>query len=122
MVPPIPLDQGFPSDEPIDTKRARLVYMSRKRGIKETDLLLSTFAKKYLGTFDEQMLDEYDALLEENDWDIFYWSTGVRPLPDDIASMKIMPILVEHCKNRDREVLRMPDEVGGLDVDGKVKI
>ncbi|KAJ3326859.1 succinate dehydrogenase assembly factor 2 [Gonapodya sp. JEL0774] len=122
LVPPIPISQGHPVDESDDTMRARLIYMCRKRGIKETDLLLSTFAKKYLAGFDRERLQEFDDLMEENDWDIFYWATGARPVPDDIAALKIFPILVEHCKNREKTIVRMPDEVGGLDVDGKVKV
>ncbi len=41
------------TDEPMDTKRARLLYQSRKRGIRENGLLLGTFAKKYLPDFNE---------------------------------------------------------------------
>ncbi|KAF8915463.1 hypothetical protein BGZ52_000590, partial [Haplosporangium bisporale] len=40
-LPPLPRDP----DESLQTIRARLTYQSRKRGILETDLLLSTFAK-----------------------------------------------------------------------------
>lgn len=39
----------------------RLVYQSRKRGMLENGLLLSTFAAKYLNKFDEKQLDEYDT-------------------------------------------------------------
>src|SRR5437868_6291302 len=51
------------TNESIEQKRSRLLYQSRKRGILETDLLLSTFANKYLKTFTEQELKEYDELL-----------------------------------------------------------
>ncbi|KAI5462395.1 Flavinator of succinate dehydrogenase-domain-containing protein [Mariannaea sp. PMI_226] len=63
-----------------DTKRARLVYQSRKRGILESDLLLSTFASKYLPTLSPELLDQYDLLLDENDWDIYYWATQKEEL------------------------------------------
>jgi len=33
-------------DEPIENKRARLLYQSRKRGIKENDLLMGSEARK----------------------------------------------------------------------------
>jgi succinate dehydrogenase flavin-adding protein (antitoxin of CptAB toxin-antitoxin module) len=42
--------------------RARLVYMSRKRGILETDLLLSTFASEKLPSMDADELKEYDRV------------------------------------------------------------
>ncbi|KAH6985997.1 Flavinator of succinate dehydrogenase-domain-containing protein [Ilyonectria sp. MPI-CAGE-AT-0026] len=62
------------------TKRARLVYQSRKRGTLESDLLLSTFASKYLATLPPTLLDQYDLLLDENDWDIYYWATQKEEL------------------------------------------
>ncbi|GAP84577.1 putative TPR repeat protein [Rosellinia necatrix] len=63
------------------TMRARLVYQSRKRGILETDLLLSTFADEYLPTMTREQMVEYDLFLDENDWDIYYWATQEEPSP-----------------------------------------
>ncbi|KAH0562392.1 hypothetical protein GP486_002915 [Trichoglossum hirsutum] len=57
------------------TMRARLLYQSRKRGILESDLLLSTFADAYLPTMALEQLQQYDRFLDENDWDIYYWAT-----------------------------------------------
>jgi succinate dehydrogenase flavin-adding protein (antitoxin of CptAB toxin-antitoxin module) len=54
-------------DEDLKTMRARLLYQSRKRGILETDLLLSAFAYSHLETMDRKMLDQYDCFLDEND-------------------------------------------------------
>ncbi|KND89629.1 Succinate dehydrogenase assembly factor 2, mitochondrial [Tolypocladium ophioglossoides CBS 100239] len=58
-----------------NTKRARLLYQSRKRGILESDLLLSTFAAVHLPSMTGPQLTQYDLLLDENDWDIYYWAT-----------------------------------------------
>ena len=52
---------------------------SRKRGILESDLLMSTFADAYLGTMSREQLQEYDRFLDENDWDIYYWATQDPP-------------------------------------------
>ena len=52
-----PIDR---SHETPDVRRARLLYQSRKRGILETDLLLSTFAHKYLSTMSDSEMREYD--------------------------------------------------------------
>ncbi|OAF54738.1 succinate dehydrogenase assembly factor 2 [Pseudogymnoascus destructans] len=57
------------------TMRARLVYQSRKRGIREADLLLSTFADAHLPNMTLAQMTAYDRLLDENDWDIYYWAT-----------------------------------------------
>uniref|UniRef100_A0A7N4PGP8 Succinate dehydrogenase assembly factor 2, mitochondrial n=1 Tax=Sarcophilus harrisii TaxID=9305 RepID=A0A7N4PGP8_SARHA len=66
------------TDEPIETKRARLLYESRKRGMLENCILLSLFAKENLHQMTERQLNLYDRLINEpsNDWDIFYWATG----------------------------------------------
>lgn len=65
--------------EDLPTMRARLLYQSRKRGILETDLLLSTFAKVHLDSMTRPQLDAYDRFLDENDWDIYYWATQTPP-------------------------------------------
>lgn len=98
--------------ETLEIKRARLTYQSRKRGILESDLLLSRFAKKHLHTFNMEQLDEYDSLLDEADWDIYYWATGnydVTPLPEKWKNSKIMKQLQEDAQSNSGEILRMPD-------------
>ena len=47
-------------EEPLEEKRARLMYQSRKRGMLENGLLLGSFASKHLATFDEEKLALYD--------------------------------------------------------------
>jgi succinate dehydrogenase assembly factor 2 len=99
-------------NENIDTKRARLVYQSRKRGILETDLLLAGFAKKYLHKFNAEELEEYDKLLDHLDWDIYYWATrnyDVTPLPKQWENSKILKLLQEHSENKEKDILRMPN-------------
>ncbi|KAM0333119.1 hypothetical protein ACHAQA_001778 [Verticillium albo-atrum] len=61
--------------EDATTMRARLLYQSRKRGILESDLLLSTFANTHLPTMTQAQMQRYDLFLDENDWDIYYWAT-----------------------------------------------
>lgn len=57
----------------MDARRKRLLYRSRYRGMFENDLLLGGFAEKYLETLSEEQLDRFEALLEENDIDLFNW-------------------------------------------------
>lgn len=56
---PQPIDRSY---ETPDVIRARLLYQSRKRGILETDLLLSTFAHKHLSTMSQSEMREYDKV------------------------------------------------------------
>lgn len=98
--------------ESLEGLRKRLIYQSRKRGILETDLLLSRFANKYLDKFDREMLEEYDKLLDELDWDIYYWATEnfeITPLPDKWKDSKILKLIQEESKNKEKEILRMPN-------------
>ena len=47
-------------EEPVEEKRARLIYQSRKRGMLENGLLLGSFASEHLPTFDDEKLALYD--------------------------------------------------------------
>ncbi|CAG8529169.1 15897_t:CDS:1 [Acaulospora colombiana] len=96
-------------NETILQKRSRLIYQSRKRGILETDLILSTFAKKYLHEFSERELQEYDELLNFPDWDIYYFVTEKKPVPKRWLNSDIFKKLHQHAKNEGRSILRMPD-------------
>lgn len=99
-------------NEKTETKRARLLYQSRKRGILETDLLLSRFADRYLKTMTREELDEYDDLLDQPDWDIYYWATknyDVKECPQKWESSKIMSNLRDLAENKEKVVMRMPE-------------
>ena len=54
----------------------RLHYRSWHRGCKETDLVLGAFADRHLPTLSPELLALYEALLEEDDADIWAWLTG----------------------------------------------
>lgn len=76
----------------------------------ENGLLLSTFAARYLESFDAQQVKLYDELINQptNDWDIFYWATKVKPTPDEYNN-EIMDLLKKHVGNEKREQrLRQP--------------
>ncbi|XP_070623189.1 succinate dehydrogenase assembly factor 2, mitochondrial [Erythrolamprus reginae] len=107
---PLPPWQARPN-EPLASKRARLLYESRKRGMLENCLLLSLFAKENLNKMNEQQLDLYDRLINEpsNDWDIYSWATETKPAPE-IFENEILQMLREFTKNKHREKrLRQPD-------------
>ena len=62
--------------ETAEARRKRLYMRSIRRGIKEMDIILSAYADANLAEMDESQLDLYDALLEENDHDLYQWLTG----------------------------------------------
>ena len=99
------------TDESVETIKARLLYQSRKRGMLENGLLLSTFAAKFLDSMSEPDLRDYDRLinLPSNDWDIYYWATGVKPIPAEFDT-PMMHKFIGHVQNSNKESrLRQPD-------------
>ncbi len=69
------------------TRIKRLAMRSMRRGIKEMDLILSAFAAGHLDNMTAQDLDLYDALLSENDHDIYGWILGTHAVPGPYAAM-----------------------------------
>ncbi|MCO4843646.1 MAG: succinate dehydrogenase assembly factor 2 [Yoonia sp.] len=64
-----------------DVMIKRLRMRSMRRGIKEMDLILTDYATRALDGMDIAGLAHYDALLEENDHDIYGWVSGQFPTP-----------------------------------------
>ncbi len=64
-----------------DARRKRLLFRSWHRGMREADLLLGSFAEQHLAALSEPQLDRYEALLEEDDGELFAWITGRLPPP-----------------------------------------
>ena len=84
------------ADETIENKRKRLIFRADHRGTKEMDLLLGSFAKKYVPEFDEQELAEFDQLLSHNDPDLYNWITGKEEVPEAVVSLSIFETLRSH--------------------------
>ncbi|KAF9162038.1 succinate dehydrogenase assembly factor 2 [Actinomortierella ambigua] len=103
-LPPIPRDPN----ESLVTIRARLTYQARKRGILEMDLLLSTFAKENLHQMPIEECRRFDKLMDEPDWDIYYWITGKKEVPEKWQDDVVFAKLVRHAQNEGRVVRQMP--------------
>ncbi len=71
------------NNEARDVRIRRLIYRSRYTGTKETDLILGTFADRHLAGLDDRLLDEYEALIENSDPDLYMWISGRKPVPDE---------------------------------------
>ena len=70
-----------------DAMVKRLRMRSMRRGIKEMDLILSAFADQHLAQMSEEMLALYDALLLENDHDLYGWVGGQFTIPDQYTAL-----------------------------------
>lgn len=105
-----------PGQESREQRIRRLIYQTRKRGILETDLLMSTFAQKELWNMSEGEIEEFDRLLDEPDWDLYYWLVQRKPVPARWKESFETPgrlgaRLRLHTKNEDKEVRFMPNDV-----------
>jgi succinate dehydrogenase assembly factor 2 len=105
---PIPKRVHRPNED-LSTLKSRLLYQSRKRGILESDLLCSTFVHQYMDEMSRAELEEFDSLLDENDWDLYYWTSGERPIPERFAESQVLKKMKKHFQNEQRKIIRMPD-------------
>ena len=65
----------------MNQKQKKLLYLSQHRGIKEIDIFLGLFAKKYVPNMSNSKLQLFEDLLQEKDLDLYDWIIGQEPLP-----------------------------------------
>jgi len=70
---------------------------------------LSTFAKENMRIMSEAELKEFDKLMDEPDWDIYYWCTNKRTPPERWANSPLLEKLRIHVRNEGKVIRRMPD-------------
>ena len=64
-----------------EARLKRLRMRSWRRGTKEMDLVLGPFAEERLDALSPEALDAYEAILAENDQDLYRWVSGAEPMP-----------------------------------------
>ncbi len=69
------------NEESRETRIKRLRYRSTYTGTKETDTILGQFADTRLAALDDGQLDRYEALIENDDPDLYMWISGRKPVP-----------------------------------------
>ncbi len=73
--------------ETAEARLKRLKIRSWRRGIKEMDLILGGWSDRYLASLPDSDVALYDALLGENDHDLYQWVTGQSAPPDRFAAL-----------------------------------
>jgi antitoxin CptB len=58
----------------------KIRFRAWRRGFREADLILGPFADRHVETLDDTELDAFEALLAENDHDLYAWIGG-KPAP-----------------------------------------
>ena len=74
-------------NEPRDIRLKRLYMRSMRRGIKEMDLILDAYARAHLSKMTDAELDLYEALLNENDQDLYQWVSAQTDAPENLKAL-----------------------------------
>lgn len=82
--------------EALDLRRKRLLYLSWRRGMRETDLLLGRFADRHLSALGEGQLARYEKLLEVEDGLLLDWVARRLPPPAEHDSDVLRLIIDFH--------------------------
>lgn len=67
----------------LDPRRRRILYRCWHRGIREMDLVFGSFAEAEIAGLSDAELDEFEAIMGEDDHDLHAWITGAQALPDE---------------------------------------
>ena len=70
----------------MDERRRKLKFRAWRRGFRELDLIMGSFADKFMADLNEYEVDEFERLLEVPDWDIYAWISGNKPIPPNYNS------------------------------------
>ena len=79
---------------PRDQRIKRILYRTWYRGCKETDNILGSFARAFAPQMTDADMDQLEAILEEQDADLFHWLTGQKPLPERYKGNAVMEKLM----------------------------
>lgn len=88
-----------PDSPELASLRRRLQFRSWHRGTREADLLLGSFAERYLHGFTGDQLRRFDRLLRNSDPDLYNWMTGREPIPSEYDN-DVMDLLKSHRYSR----------------------
>lgn len=75
------------TQETPENRLKRLRMRSMRRGIKEMDLILIRYADARLAELSPAELDLYEALLSENDQDLYQWVSEQAAPPPPLADL-----------------------------------
>jgi len=84
-----------------ETRLKRLSMRSHRRGTKEMDIILGQFAEDRLAALDPATLGTYEALLDENDQDLYLWVTGRAVAPEPFTGL--VGDIARHVTGRARD-------------------
>lgn len=82
----------------MDARLKRLLFRAHHMGSNENDILFGGFADKYLAALSGEQVDRLEALIAENDSDLYNWATANQPVPAE-HDHDVMAMLQHYVKN-----------------------
>jgi antitoxin CptB len=71
---------------PRDARIKKLKFRAWHRGFREADFIMGTFADQHADSLDDQGLDDFEALLEAPDQDVYGWLLERTPTPPEFRT------------------------------------
>lgn len=81
-----------------ENRLKRMAMRSWRRGTKEMDMILGPFSDERLAGLGAEDLDLYDALLHENDQDLYQWVSGQAAPPERFAGL--ISVIADHAAQK----------------------
>jgi antitoxin CptB len=69
------------SSDGLDARRRRILFRAWHRGMRETDLIMGRFADAVIHELSDAELDEFEALMQAPDPEVYRWIAGDAPPP-----------------------------------------
>jgi antitoxin CptB len=82
----------------LNPRRKQLLFRSHHCGMKENDILLGRFADRYIHELNDQQLDDFEILMQQNDIDIMNWVIGKTAVPEEFNT-KLMVLIQNFNKS-----------------------
>lgn len=67
----------------MDSHRRKLVFRAWRRGFREMDLLMGSFADEHMEGLSEDGVAEFERLLSLPDWEVYAWLIGQKSVPNN---------------------------------------
>ena len=74
------------SQTELDERRRKLKFRAWRRGFREMDLLMGSFADAHIVGLSDDELSEFERLLSTPDWEVYAWLIGQKTVPSNYES------------------------------------
>lgn len=82
----------------MDNDRKRLLFHCTHMGMMENDVLFGSFARAHIESLSSQDVQDLEAVLTNNDMDLFKWASAKVSVPDEWDT-PVMRKLIEFCRD-----------------------